>query len=207
MNFLAAMTVPAAMELKGFDYLMVVAIGCGLVGFIWWRAGLAVRREMARPIVPVMPPEPQFYLDLAGVTSGPFSMAQLRELYRLQSIRPETLWCSEGMTEWRPIADMLPAILAPPAAGAPGARAASAVVRRSHRKVSGGWALQLLGLALILVGFLFLCTIITPLICWPLGFWLISQGGASEYWLACATCGSRVESQEYGCPQCRNRGA
>ena len=205
MTLFASVGVPAFMELSRVDYWLVVGVGSGLFFLIWWCAGAAMRREMARPVVPVSPPEPQFYVDLAGVTSGPFSMGQLRELFRLQSIRPETLWCAEGMTEWRPIADMLPTILAPPAKHAPSAGASAAVVRRSRRVVSGGWALQLLGLVLLLVGLLFICTIVTPLICWPLGIWLISQGGATEYWLACVNCGGKVESPEYGCPQCRNQ--
>ena len=184
------------------DMLGKLGAGVSVVGFasLLWRMKGAARRRAA-----LRPPIVSYYLDLAGVTSGPFLRGQLRELFRSGAITPETLYAEPGAAEWRPIAVLLPKLLGGGGAGGgPGAGGTGAGVRRVGRTAGAGLGWMLLGLVCFGVGLLGVLTLIQPAVLWPLGGWLVYHGVRGSTWLVCAECGGQIAmATARTCPHCQ----
>lgn len=67
-----------------------------------------------------------------------------------------------------------------------------------------GCFLPVVGIALLIVGVLLILTIIIPIICIPLGLFLIFYGDANSRWYVCGDCGTRLSSKRVTvCPACK----
>ena len=51
-----------------------------------------------------------YYLNEDGKDSGPFTLGQLQSMWQIGKITAATSYFSEGMNEWRQLADMIPAL-------------------------------------------------------------------------------------------------
>ena len=76
-------------------------------------------------------------------------------------------------------------------------------IKRRSSTLGVGCLLQFLGLACLLIGLVFVLTILAPLFLWPLGLWLLHYGGLKAYWLECGDCGQRLSRKKLKvCPSC-----
>lgn len=77
------------------------------------------------------------------------------------------------------------------------------VPMRRGSSTSTGCLLPLLGLGILLAGIIGIFTVILPLICIPLGLFLIAKGERGGHWLECGSCGTRLSSKRVTrCPGC-----
>lgn len=71
------------------------------------RARIRIQNAPATPATSSPPTEtPSIFLALDGQQTGPFTLTNIQEMLHQQTITTETLYWSEGMTEWRSVAEL-----------------------------------------------------------------------------------------------------
>ena len=68
-----------------------------------------------------------------------------------------------------------------------------------------GCLFEFLGLCFFITGFVFILTVIAPMILWPLAIFLFIYGVMKSYWFECSECGTEIKRKNIKiCPGCKN---
>ena len=76
----------------------------------FWQCGLMHRADEESDALTVRASSPQaaiFYIYENGNQIGPFTMAQVRQMLRLGSVRPDSWYWCEGMSDWQSLSDLV----------------------------------------------------------------------------------------------------
>ena len=81
-----------------------------------------------------------------------------------------------------------------------------AQIKRNSSLVGAGCFIQFIGIVCFIMGFVYILSIIAPIICWPLGVWLLFAGSRKAVWYECSACGTKLSGRKLKiCPNCNSK--